>query len=310
MQIRMKFWRASQNANYDTVVEEGTLWTYLRSKTKVPGRVAINDLAVGDIVFHYKAPAVRAVSVVTRAAFDHIRPDSYSEKDRPEGQMGWLANVDPLEKGLFLERQDVAELIQPGTPGPLYRNGSPRQNYIAPLSEADGRALIKRLGVSLPKRMPMLPGRPNEDRARGESDDQAWQAIRNEQTHLREHLLNGEAQARCSICTDIFPERLLIAGHIKRRSQSTEEERWDFERAAMLVCSLGCDSLFEHGYIIVRPDGMIVPGNEAETPATKAAISRLSGTKCSAHNALTAANFAAHAQTVSSSTEEAAVDHQ
>lgn len=45
------------------------------------------------------------------------------------------------------------------------------------------------------------------------------------------------------------PRRLLVAAHIKPRSQCSDTERIDFDNIGMLACLLGYESLYEHGYI-------------------------------------------------------------
>ncbi|WP_141217254.1 hypothetical protein [Rhodococcus sp. 14-2470-1b] len=37
----------------------------------------------------------------------------------------------------------------------------------------------------------------------------------------------------------------------------TKQERWGYPNVAMLACLLGCDALFEHGYITVDASGTI-----------------------------------------------------
>ncbi|QGQ20225.1 hypothetical protein GC089_14725 [Cellulomonas sp. JZ18] len=80
---------------------------------------------------------------------------------------------------------------------------------------------------------------------------------RREQRKLRRALLAGRDEAPCAVCGDIFPARFLWASHIKRRSVATEDEVRDLPYIAMLACILGCDALFEDGYIAVR-DGTFV----------------------------------------------------
>jgi hypothetical protein len=49
----------------------------------------------------------------------------------------------------------------------------------------------------------------------------------------------------------------MVAAHIIPRALCTEEERRDFDAVAMPACLLGCDALFEHGYLTVGADGVI-----------------------------------------------------
>ncbi|WP_188539418.1 MrcB family domain-containing protein [Kocuria dechangensis] len=127
-----------------------------------------------------------------------------------------------------------------------------------------------------------------------ETDAQAPATIRREQRELRRSLLKDRPTAPCALCGEVLPARLLIAGHIKPRSMCTEEERMDFTSAAMLVCALGCDALFECGYIVVDANGQVCRGRAAETKGLERAVDRLIGRTCTAHDVSTVANFEVH----------------
>lgn len=88
---------------------------------------------------------------------------------------------------------------------------------------------------------------------------------RMEQAMLREYLLLQQqsllgdyesATGACDICGKILPHTLLIAAHVKSRAKCTHEERADIDNIAMLQCVL-CDSLFENGFISIKPDGLV-----------------------------------------------------
>lgn len=73
---------------------------------------------------------------------------------------------------------------------------------------------------------------------------------RAEQKHIRRFLLGGRESADCAICGGLFPAELLRAAHIKPRSQCSDEEKRDMENVS-LMCALGCDALFERGFVYV-----------------------------------------------------------
>lgn len=89
-----------------------------------------------------------------------------------------------------------------------------------------------------------------------ELERQALRAIRGEQAHLKRHLLPGQA-GRCALCGRDLPRELLVAAHIKKRSLCTDDEKRNISNIAMLACTLGCDALYEHGYVGVAPGGQI-----------------------------------------------------
>ncbi|WP_368824586.1 hypothetical protein [Kocuria cellulosilytica] len=191
----------------------------------------------------------------------------------------------------------MAELINHGSPGPFTSKGKPALKYASPLNEEEGLRLLQEAGVSLSPdgaNAESLLGCPATSWVGEGSDGEALGTVRREQAHLRRHLLQGRTAAPCSICGEVLPARLLIAGHIKPRNLCTEEERVDFTAAAMLICVLGCDALFEWGYIVVDTTGHVDLGRPAETKDLEAAVDQLVGKTCTVHNASTATNFEAH----------------
>ncbi|TKK86265.1 hypothetical protein FDA94_22360 [Herbidospora galbida] len=80
-------------------------------------------------------------------------------------------------------------------------------------------------------------------------------ARRGEQALLRRLLISGGA--RCALCGAELPKALLVAAHIKRRTACDEREQRDLDNVAMLACTLGCDSLYEHGYIGISDAGVV-----------------------------------------------------
>jgi hypothetical protein len=80
--------------------------------------------------------------------------------------------------------------------------------------------------------------------------------LRQEQQRLKRRLIELGANV-CALCGQELPPEFLVAAHIKRRSECTNREKRDFDGVAMLACLLGCDSLFEHGYVAVQTEGRI-----------------------------------------------------
>lgn len=294
----MNFWWATQTTNYPEAIVSGTLWTCPRAygKPLKESRRLIKDLRTGDVVFHYQKGLLRAVSTVKDQWCNYPRPAEYVRRPG-EGDDGWLVTVEPVITGLALSFRTVGELINKGNGGPLGANGIPAQKYLSPLSEEEGRALLSELDVVLPGEDEGLLGRPSDFWDGGETDSEALRKIRLEQADLRRNLLRGRSTAACAICGSTLPARLLLAGHIKPRSKCSEEERRDY-RSAMLVCSLGCDALFEWGYIIVDGHGRIDGSRRPETAFLQAAVTALVGKRCSAFNRHTSSKFAAHARPV------------
>ena len=90
---------------------------------------------------------------------------------------------------------------------------------------------------------------------RSETDRVVQALARTEQAYWREMLFGGSLDGQCAICGRHLPVELLVAAHIKQRSKCSHNERLDPENV-MPVCLLGCDVLFEKGYIRVE-DGTV-----------------------------------------------------
>ena len=295
----MRYWWATQSSNYPKAIARGTLWTCPRAEGKPlkESRRLIQDLRFGDIVFHHHGGYLKAVSTVVEEWHDFPRPEEYEAREG-EGDDGWLVRVEPIATGLGLPFERVSELITLGQRGPLNVNGEPARKYLSPLSETDGLALLAELNVSPLITDEGLMGRPADSWGGDETDVLSLRTIRAEQSELKRHLLRGRLTAECSICGEELPKRLLIAGHIKPRSKCSEDERKDFRAAAMLVCNLGCDALFEWGYVVVDGGGKVRPGRGPETQRVKVAVTAVSGKSCLAFNKATSGNFAQHARLV------------
>ncbi|MFE2915665.1 hypothetical protein [Kitasatospora indigofera] len=94
----------------------------------------------------------------------------------------------------------------------------------------------------------------------------AQRAYRAEQSLLKQQLLPG-TEGECALCGRILPRAFLVAAHIKKRSICTDEEKRDLRNVAMLACLLGCDGLFEQGFIGVGADGKLLVSPAAESSA-------------------------------------------
>ena len=118
---------------------------------------------------------------------------------------------------------------------------------------------------------------------------------RMEQALLRAQLLDGRQIAQCSICGRSLPAFLIVAAHIKPRARCSAREKRDASNVAMLLCSLGCDALFEHGLLAVAPDGKIVLSAKLkEARSAGDILARIRKRSCSAHSERSEVYFAWH----------------
>lgn len=115
--------------------------------------------------------------------------------------------------------------------------------------------------------------------------DTAYIALRREeQAHLRRTLFNQRPNATCCICNKKYPTGLMVAAHIKKRSECTNEERLQFKNIAAPMCKFGCDELYERGYIGVSEGKVIVLKQENSTEATLKYLSDIENNECYAWN--------------------------
>ena len=128
-----------------------------------------------------------------------------------------------------------------------------------------------------------------------DTDEQYVAAARVEQSYLRKHLFQRKARERCSLCGEELPVDLLIASHVKKRSNCSREERLDYQHIVTPMCLLGCDALYEKGYVVVNEKGAIAKGRiEVASPALEQRMARVLGKKCSGWNPASERYFAWH----------------
>lgn len=103
---------------------------------------------------------------------------------------------------------------------------------------------------------------------------------RGEQAAVRS-LLVGEAEvADCGICGETLPVSLLVAAHLKPRSVCTPAEKCDIRDNIVLMCKLGCDDLFEKGFIAVDSGKIVVGISARQTDYLKIRVEELVGRDC------------------------------
>jgi hypothetical protein len=102
---------------------------------------------------------------------------------------------------------------------------------------------------------------------------------RKEQRKLRDIHIPENRTSVCSICGSELPSDLLVAAHIKKRSKCSLEEKKDLANIATPMCLLGCDALFEKGYIGVR-NGVTERIKETSLSHASSHISMVTGESC------------------------------
>ncbi|MEA5454037.1 HNH endonuclease signature motif containing protein [Sinomonas sp. JGH33] len=294
-----KYWWVNQNDNYSTVIKEGSLWAPDLRRDGNPGHkdwTALRFMTPGDIVFHYASQQFRALSVIVSAGAQADRPPGYPADDYLHGTLVLLEpRIVDMEVGLDV----LKEIFRAGV-GPMNSTGNPGRVYTAQVPRSIGDPLARYLsGGSISSRsFAVMVSKDSQDTSAPlgvNATDIAGSAYRRaEQGYLRQALLASFGN-QCAICGRVLPENLLIAAHIKPRSECSEEERLDFRAAAMLACSLGCDALFEFGYVTVDDRGL-VRATATNEPELRNALKSIDGLPCLAFSETTAPNFEFHHQ--------------
>ncbi|GHF86972.1 hypothetical protein GCM10018790_75610 [Kitasatospora xanthocidica] len=106
---------------------------------------------------------------------------------------------------------------------------------------------------------------------------------RREQARLRREKFNGATSIRCDLCGRTLPAGLVRAAHVRKRSRCNLEQRSHLANL-MAACLLGCDALFEDGFIRVSADGIVeVSQKGAASADLLTAAKALEGRHCTAH---------------------------
>ena len=116
-----------------------------------------------------------------------------------------------------------------------------------------------------------------------------------EQSFLRWNLFGRREEDRCSLCGRLLPTSLLVAAHIKPRSECSKKERLDVKNIVFGLCVLGCDALYERGLLIVGREGAIRTSEAGNSAALRRILPWFCGRKCTAWRTESASYFAWHA---------------
>lgn len=88
-----------------------------------------------------------------------------------------------------------------------------------------------------------------------ETDEASETTRRKEHALLQSWLFKNKVTECCALCGEEFHVSALITAHKKKRSNCTTSERLD-PHIVMPACALGCDFMYERGYVYVE-DGKV-----------------------------------------------------
>jgi hypothetical protein len=189
------------------------------------------------------ADVTRSTDILVRGYSPHWEHTDHGLKE--------AAVADLIREGrdvIVVEDYDFRQWLESGVPAPAadYVAGQP----IAWLAPSPSEAEFKRVA-----------------RIRGPLDREQTVKGRTEQRFLRTQLFRGKKKVKCALCGCALPTDLLVAAHIKPRSVCTDAERRDAAHVVFGVCLLGCDALYERGYISVDEKGRVVSASGSALPS-------------------------------------------
>ena len=103
--------------------------------------------------------------------------------------------------------------------------------------------------------------------------------LRGEQQALRKVLFGSDRILKCSVCGEEYPRELLVAAHIKKRSRCSDEEKRDLSSVATPMCKMGCDELFERGFIGIKDNSIEISPHIKRTSSLDLYLKRLERSK-------------------------------
>lgn len=299
-----RFWWVNQRYTYEVERDGALLWApkLTESGRSHPHWKALTQVAPGDLIFNYRNPKIAALSMATTAALDSHSPDGLAnQRWRGEGRL-IRAKYEELDQSLPVRDIPHALRVEAWPQSPFTRNGTVKQGYLFPVDPGLAAQLIEQLTnagreLSLIHEHPAdasIPDAVDEDPYIGPLSREGNRPSRGEQRELRSRLLGGTQDAECALCGRILPAHLLRAAHIKPRASCSEEEKRDISHVAFLACTLGCDHLFELGYLAVSEGGTVITAELSHYRALREHLAPMGGRRCPFHTADSSRYFQWH----------------
>lgn len=300
-----KFWWVNQGQSYGWERDLGILWAPKKTAAgkKEHHWERMNHVQPGDLVLHYAGGQIRAVSSVLVHARDAVNPHS-GRTASDWNKEGREISVRVHELNIPLPLRAIPVAVRQGWKGygqPFDRNGNVVVGYLFQLPTNAAVWLMKELGleaaaddVFFDQEMMGKQGYYGPAIVVG-ADGEVAVKVRAEQHQLRQHLFGRETEQTCALCGRTLPANLMVTAHIKQRSQCTANERID-RNVVMAACALGCDAVFEKGYVHVSKHGIIDAGPIFEGGEhLQGFIDYLVGRKVTVYSPVTEKYFAWHA---------------
>jgi hypothetical protein len=245
----------------------------------------------GDIVFFARNKRIHYSGIVTltirnkEAAF-RLWKDNRKTPPSTWECMYFLADINPLDIAV----QDFNEIKGNKLTANI-------QGFTV-LYEDESRFILQQLGIddieSSTKEMPASEAEAEKALKNLPETNRITSAIARKEHNLLTSLLHGKrVNNECAICHKTFPTSLLNTAHIKKRANCTHEERVN-RYIVMPLCTLGCDELYERGYISIVNGKIVALRKKPLTEAVRKYIAGIEGNDCSYYNETTKGFFDWH----------------
>ncbi|WP_142383666.1 hypothetical protein [Bacillus sp. V5-8f] len=118
---------------------------------------------------------------------------------------------------------------------------------------------------------------------------------RREQAFLRKELFNNKHTDMCCICGKEYLIEFLVAAHIKKRADCSQDEKLDNKNIVMPMCAFGCDELYKKGFLSMI-DGTVraLQDTRLLPSALQEYITKIEGRECVHYNRATEKYFKWH----------------
>lgn len=305
----MSYWWVNQGDSFEEARKLGALWAPLEDKggNKQPSWESLDLVKQGDVVFHFAKKMVRGISLVTSES----RIAEIRIRDRGQWQeLGREIEVEAQDFDFTIDLDEIPLELRTGSESgidtPFDKNGKVKQGYLFKLPQAGAQFLLTKLNLvnsvderTLDNQVKELLGDFS-----GGTDRPVTGTFRREQRALRQHLIGNRKSGECGVCGRSLSSNLLVASHIKPRNECTEKERID-PLVVMLACVLGCDSLFDRGFIYIDQNGIIkVSSKSDDYPDLSQFVSAIDGQLAKAFSETAKDYFAWHERNVALKTQK------
>jgi hypothetical protein len=211
---------------------------------------------VGDLIFSHVEGRIVAVSTPLRVPYRAPAPDA---RDVAWAPTGFRADVEfrVIERPVPFEAayQAIRDFPE-GTESPFSAAGRPNQGYLFKLSDAAGVRLSELVCGDDEPQLGLTPQQqaPNPAPPPANTSAQATITVRLGQALFRRRL--DHHWQNCCAITGLNVRDLLRASHIKRWSDSNNQERLDVFNGLLL--SAAYDAAFDRGLISFKDDGSVI----------------------------------------------------